>query len=483
VTRLDVQRRKILKALVGFASAALVPGCSERSTGAARSDAGVLRNPKDAAASVTDRGLSEAGPAPSDAGALAPLGSAPEWFLHAPERAWLEVAAGALRDDLSQAQRGARILDVAPDPAPPGNEGILGVTADWTGGCALQARGEYLLPAQGGHSGYYGNEIYALALRNATPAWQRIWGPTPNAQISTSEFPSNAPYTAYADGSPRTLHGWYHVQASQTDERVWLLMIDACPSGLATTETYSIARGDLGAGWTYHGRLWTDVGGSSDFFYQTGPSAYDALTNTLWQAAEQSNIAPFMVKVDVRACVAAGKQPPTGPQVPGSSGYLGYQAADLGSAWSAIASDLKPRCWILGSPARSHLYVLDLEDPGHGFVSKNASGTPPPDWGRSMGAVYHRPSQALLVGGIPAGGRADSRVWKLSVPSDPLQGSYSWSTIVSAGGVTPQAPSQYQGAWSKWQMIEDMGNGQSAIVYVTDVRGPAYVYKLPMAGV
>jgi hypothetical protein len=54
----------------------------------------------------------------------------------------------------------------------------------------------------------------------------------------------------------------------------------------------------------------------------------------------------------------------------------------------------------------------------------------------------------------------------------------------SGNSVTPQVASyqygdQYRGTFSKFQMIEDMGNGQSAIVFVTSVFGSAFVYKLP----
>jgi hypothetical protein len=421
---------------------------------------------------------------PSDAkatidGGQPAVGSAPRWFLDAPERVWTEVAAGAARSDLPASQRGTRITDVAPMPAPPGNSGLAAVTGAWTGATTLQRRGEYIIPAQGGHSDYYGNEIYALALRDSTPGWKRIWGPTPNAQISTSEFTRNQAYTAYADGSPRTSHGWYHVQASEQDERIWLPFVNACPSGLWTTETYSIARNDLAVGWTYHGRLWTDVGLSNDFYIQTGPATYDPATNTLWQAAEGSNIAPFLMKVDVAQAVAAGRQQPQGNQVPGSTGYLGNHAADLSHAgWSAVV-DSK---WILGA-SDTEVYVLDLRSPEHGFVKRPTSGSAPPNGGQTMGAVYHPASHALLLGGVRDGDGMDARVWKLSVPPDLFSGTFTWTTISPSGGVTPKAPvNAYRGTWGKWQIIQDMGNGQSALVYATDVTGPTWVLKLPHAG-
>lgn len=406
----------------------------------------------------------------------------PRWFVDAPEGQWIEIAAGASRGDLSAAQRGDRIFDVAPNPSPPGAEGVSAVTNDWTGGTALQGRGEYILPAQGGHNGYYGNEIYALALRDETPHWQRIWGPTPNDQISTSEHRMNAPYTAYKDGSPRPWHGWFRVQASERDERIWLLGTGANPSGTWTTETYSIARADLDRGWTYHGRLWTDLGGMSDFFYQSGPSAYDRTSHQLFVAAEQSNIEPFLVRVDVEAAVRAGPRPESGPLVTGLTGHLGYHAADFPGAWSAVAYDLSPRVWILGETRKGRIVVLDLDFPNSGFTPIEPRGPAPPAYGAAMGAVYHAQSRALIVGGLPRASTSDRRLWKLSIPNDPILGKYTWSVIDPVAGTTPSSNDQYRGTYGKLQCIENMGNGQSAIVYVTNVKGPTYVFKVPVRG-
>ena len=457
------------------------------SAGCASEDASMPARP-DATSAVDAAPLaradaSDAMAPPADAPALPPIGDAPQWFVDAPEGQWIEVAAGSIRDDLPDAQRGERIIDVAPSPLPPGAEGVSAVTNDWTGGTALQARGEYVLPAQGGHNGYYGNEIYALALREATPSWRRIWGPTPNELISTSEHPLNAPYTAYADGSPRPVHGWFHVQASRADERIWLLATGANPSGTWTTETYSIARADLAAGWTYHGRLWTDIGGPSDFFYQSGPSAYDPVTRTIWKGAEASNISPFFVSFDVARVVAAGAQPPSGPLVTGANGYLGYGVGRLGNAWSAVVHGLGRRVWIMGAPAEERIAILDLDDPSAGVVKVAPSGAAPPGFGSHMGAVWLAASRAVVVGGLSGADQEDARLWKLEVPDDPVAGSYAWSEIVPAAGVVPTSSSQYRGTYSKLQLIEDMGNGQSAIVFVTDVRGPTYVYRVPAGGV
>jgi hypothetical protein len=178
-----------------------------------------------------------------------------------PDKTWIKIAGGG-GSGLPAAQAGSRIIDVGPSPAPPGSEGITAVFNDWTGGCANQSLGEYYLPAQGGHDGYWGNEIYALALRTATPGWQRIWGPTPNAQISTNETGYNNVNMNYSDGSPKPMHGWFTCFVDNNN-RIWVTASDANPSGSWATTVYSINRNSLSAGWMYHGRLYPAIPGGA----------------------------------------------------------------------------------------------------------------------------------------------------------------------------------------------------------------------------
>ena len=41
----------------------------------------------------------------------------------------------------------------------------------------------------------------------------------------------------------------------------------------------------------------------------------------------------------------------------------------------------------------------------------------------------------------------------------------------------------FHGSYSKFNIIEDMGNGHAAFVNVVDVQGPVYVYKVPKGGI
>jgi hypothetical protein len=94
--------------------------------------------------------------------------------------------------------------NVAPNPLPPGATGVAAVTDAWCG-AALRKSGSYLILHGGGHSDYAGNEIYALGLEADAPAWQRVWGPTPNSQITENSL-------VYADGNPAAIHTYGRLQ-------------------------------------------------------------------------------------------------------------------------------------------------------------------------------------------------------------------------------------------------------------------------------
>ncbi len=408
---------------------------------------------------------------------------APSWFVSLPELSWVPIAGGSSYG--SSYQNGATIRTVSPStsayPNGQGAEGVSAVMNDWTGGCCYQAGGQYLIPAQGGHNGYYCNEVYSLALRQEVPGWQRIWGPTPNAQISTSEIAYNEPYTGYADGAPRTSHGWFSTLCT-SGGRVLITFVDACPSGRWTTECYSLDINNPGAGWTFHGRLWATLPGSagSEFLYQSGPGIYDPVGDRFYRAAEGAVGSPAngVVGVNVATMLAAGQQPTTGPQTPGSTLYnLSYGTA-LSDGWSVVLDDMSPRCWVIASIDNSRLWILNLENPSAGFTQKTTTGSPT-GFQAGLGAVYHKPSRAILVGGKELG----RNIRKLQITgTNPLTATYAWSNV-ALGGVTPASESQFNGTYSKWQMVEDMGNGQSGIVMATQVGGPTYFVKLPSSGV
>ncbi len=115
-----------------------------------------------------------------------------------------------------------------------------------------------------------------------------------------------------------------------------------------------------------------------------------------------------------------------------------------------------------------------------------------------LGAVYHPPSKSILIGGPTAGGyplasgKGFPHIMKLTVPTNG-DGTFNniptWvvTPVPPAGGVSPSTNFPIRadnfGCYSRFNIINDMGNGQSLLVYVPEHNGPTYLYKLPAAGV
>lgn len=101
---------------------------------------------------------------------------------------------------------GSKIRSVCPSPSSypqiQGNEGCSAVTADWAGG-AFDSKRNSLLIWGGGHSGYAGNEVYALSLD--TLSIQLFTSP------STSIRDGCASGGTYSDGKPVARHTYNHL--------------------------------------------------------------------------------------------------------------------------------------------------------------------------------------------------------------------------------------------------------------------------------
>jgi hypothetical protein len=117
--------------------------------------------------------------------------AAPAWFAGSgggstglPYLTWVPLAAGQLRTDLQPWQRGRTIKDEVPPGPYQGNQSPDDIIQAGNGAAVDQARLEMMLVANGGHSGYQGNEGYRLVLNTAIPYYQRMTEPTPYADLN-----------------------------------------------------------------------------------------------------------------------------------------------------------------------------------------------------------------------------------------------------------------------------------------------------------
>lgn len=177
-------------------------------------------------------------------------------------------------------------------------------------------------------------------------------------------------------------------------------------------------------------------------------------------------------------------------------------------AFMVAAHDAGIRLLVIGICTRNEIYVKRLDDDSARFVrvvlpndgfNWDAGGrwTLPPFGNRDpvgvdsmpdrvMSAGYHAPSQSILIadpfylGGcirrlrIPA----INRVYNAA-------GAWSWETLspqYRRGTGTPPAQMNgvQQGTFTKVRMINDMGDGNAALVYTESTTGPTFVYKVPL---
>lgn len=108
------------------------------------------------------------------------------WLAGQPAMKWIQVTSAPLN-----------ATAILPNPAVAGGFGVGAIT-DYSG-ATLRIKGSIFFIHGGGHVNYAGNEIYGLMLEVNTPAWTRMWGPTPNAQITPGTI-------LYADGNPSAGH-------------------------------------------------------------------------------------------------------------------------------------------------------------------------------------------------------------------------------------------------------------------------------------
>jgi len=390
--------------------------------------------------------------------------AAPSWFTSMTEKTWIAIANSA----------GQKLDDVKPNPVPSGTVGQRAVCDTWTGACANQVTGEFIMPANGGHVGYSGNEVYALALRVETPAWTRITNP------STATGGTDARQTQghFGDGRPRPSHTWTR-PVCDSSGKVWLTGLGGMySSGQMTSAVWSFDRPSLGSGpfpvanapWTYHGQGNSLLLNGSASNWQSGCSAYDSNRNWVWAAAEVTVETPPHPFFSVDCSTGSITNYPAVTQELAQN--------EFSDSYCVFAASLD--AWIVVSPNFSRVYVLNPNNPNVGFRWLTPSGSPT-GYATKAGCVWHAPSQSILVW-HPLWG---TEIRKLYIPSNPHTDAGSlfiWSSVTAnGGGATPAGTlaGDFAGCYSKFQIINDMGNGRAALVTCCRTTNATYVYKCP----
>lgn len=436
-------------------------------------------------------------------------GTAPSWFTALPERQWIAVAGSA----------GQRLVDVYHGTSLGYGNTFSTMTGAWTGGCVDQDRGELIFAANGGHADYVGNEVYACSLRSESPRWYRLTAPSPAAAISavlgeprgnstsntvSGQGYSPSGYTAmFADGRMRPVHGWHSCQFS--NGRVWYPH-QSSPSGVgySTPHSWSFNRNAAGIPtspgaaplpWANNPGPWkwlgtSDSGAKADnaqglSFGTAPPAALDPVTGKIWMA-HATQAGRIWMSLDTASEAIRRSD--------NVNGYADNTYQD--GKWAAVVVDPSGqdlwRLWVAPAPEAKGLIVLDLKS-SNPYAAAAWSVKPVSDLAaisvNGLGAVYHAASTGILLGDPKS--LQGGQILKLRVPTNAdgtFNPSATWqvSTVAPASGSanpTAGTSTANNGAWSKFNIIEDMGNGQSALVVCMEVDRATYVYKLPVRGV
>lgn len=433
-------------------------------------------------------------------------GGAPDWFANQTDGTWMAIADGTG----SGATGGNKLTTsgVAASPSPsvtystnpagadPGqpwswsNNFATSMTNSWTSACFDQDNGEYILCANGGHADYAGNEAYALAVRVATPYWRRLTTPTPGSTIDAlGELLASGDNGKFPDGRSRAMHNCFQVCG---DGRVWIPYQNSLTSadGGGNKQIASWNRASLGAAsspadyassdvWAFHGwpaQITYDPG-----TLKFGSACYDKVGKRVWAAGGEGygNTPYWYVST-------------TGGTLGNNFGYQTGQA-NFGNIYGmACAHNLSPRL-IFGYCSISEKFgYIDTSNESAGWVvPTNISGTKPTfavlglysTTQQNMSVQYDAASYSFVFADPSRYGRT---LYRLQVPHtggtfNP-SGTWTWTSVTPSGPTLAYLASGNLLCYQKVQLVEDMGNGQSALIYLGDATQPAYCYKIPAGG-
>ena len=393
------------------------------------------------------------------------VSGAPAWFSALPDKTWTRVATGGAG--------GATIYEVKPSGTFGGsiNPGLFA----FSGACVDQTRGELLVHG-GGHSDYSGNEVYALSLRASTPAWVRLVDPSPGV-ADVGSPPAGGPGQYNGDVG---LNGWPAANHTSNNllfanGRMWLPRVwGMYPSTWGTPRIFWLDRERLR--WTAGPKWRTDAELAYGGAYESYPSFYIAVDDAIITGSTQDSghgIAN-QVKIDAR----------TGAILARWTDNDLYYVGVMQSAKAVVLPGTRLAVLIHPYSGGATVQVWDytsspptLSTPALVDSTGGLAG-----WKSEVtGAVYHAASGAILCG---AGG--GEYIAAIPVPTNPKTGTWTAqritpANVASGSRIVPPSASYVYG---RFNLIENMGDGRSALVYLpSDATAATYVMALPTTGV
>jgi len=428
---------------------------------------------------------------------------APAWFAALVDGTWSTIAASGwtpiLPSPYPLAQNDSTTYTTGNAPA----NSVAGAMS-WSGASVDQKRGEYIMAAGGGHGDGSSNAGYALALRVPTPAWRLLTNPTPTSQMGLVYNGDGVTHGGvFLDGRPYAMHSCCQAFG---DGKVWYLAMNSCSSsdGGSVRNVLSYDRDLLGTAlaplaytsantipWALWGAL--DAAGSNlGPNYGFGPGFFDRATNSIFGVANGQSSAGTAYWWQFST-----KSPVSGT----STGHISAITGDCETHNGGIAWDLRIIPILSDGTNGPAIYVLNIDpqSPGNGTWSLNTtlSGTfyfNASDSHYTGSCVYCAQNRKFIVGSpLNAAAATNGNLYVMAPPTQITNGrviynpSGTWTSqlLTPLGG--PVYPTnafvgQNNNSVTKFNIVEDMGNGQSAIVFTPRNDQATFVYKIPKDG-
>jgi hypothetical protein len=264
---------------------------------------------------------------------------------------------------------------------------------------------------------------------------------------------------AYSDGQPRACHGW--------NALLWIngSIYMTGMHGMASAGQFSSARytfnRSAASGWVFRGLALETPHGtpSSTWNFESSPAAYDPVDNRVWVLIAKSNIGWNMYSYDASTFEVDDYN------VYSQGGYATF-------SWATVIPEDR---YLIGADRNNNaIQIVDLTNPAGGFTLRTPQGVG--RYGTGTYGVYHPATKAVY-----AWDSDGASVYKLSLPADGdwASGTFSWS-VIPAASASAVPPSVSNGPYSKFNIVNDMGNGQAALVMLPSQTQSVYVYKLPL---
>jgi hypothetical protein len=315
----------------------------------------------------------------------------------------------------------------------------------------------------GGHADYGGNDCYSLDLSaNSTTAWTSLIA-------DSSPSGGNEGFNAvgdWSDGSRRADHT-YNIGVGTTNGAIYFPAFGAMASSLGYPSTAAwkwresqISNGRHG--FDYLGKAFAIdplAGGSLATVYSGSASAYDPRTRLVWY----TNLYGWSTSPDAIWSIATDTDTITT--------YDGHGEFAAVGVWAAFIPEFN--AFVVGTNSGS-VHYMDVTT--HSWSSATVTGSPPTDYTAGYAVHYYQAGHQLIS--WPLSGTS---ITVCDLPYSPT-GTWAFRTKTAVGGgSTPDAP--FSTPHNRLNIVQDMGNGSGAIVYLPDNGAPVYFWKLPRGSI